>query len=331
MVSLISAQLAVLVIGLIAIVAYSWAWELNEAIVIVAVLSTTGCFLEQFNGVRAAYNEHYVSATLLFLIQSMVYAVGLLVPAARHNMVLSVVVLQGGYWLTNLTTCSLLLRKRMYLLRGRPTMLSFILRRRVMLGVADGSLMATLSFSVVWLETHASASVSAWFGTIVRLFQTFLTPVILLAFPLSSYLRIVWGERSPTQQRALIKATCLLGIGYGVTVAVALLVASSLYVDRLLHLQTPDWRQTVPIFALFGAIVTYSSYSSVAYIVLDQTLHLSAWIAIGTVAALASGAAASMIATPLEAVSSYALTAGFSLIAIVFWHSWLTRTKLSPR
>ena len=45
-------------------------------------------------------------------------------------------------------------------------------------------------------------------------------------------------------------------------VAVGLFVLSHFYVDRLLHLPVPD---DLLVFVLFGAIVAYNGYSSVAY------------------------------------------------------------------
>ena len=119
----------------------------------------------------------------------------------------------------------------------------------------------------MWLQFSASATTSAWFATIVRLFQTFLMPVVLLLYPLSSYLRIRWHSKSVVQQQTLTRLTLLTGLCYGAVVAVVLLGVSRLYIGYLLHLPVPDSR-VLPIFLLFGAIVAYSSYSSIAYIVL---------------------------------------------------------------
>ena len=100
-------------------------------------------------------------------------------------------------------------------------------------------MMATLSLSVVWLQTSASSTTSAWFATMVRLFQTFLVPVILLLIPLSSYIRILWNGKSVAQQQAFAKATLFIGLCYGAIVAVALLLVSRFYVGLLLHLPAP--------------------------------------------------------------------------------------------
>jgi len=323
--SLIVTQLLVLGVALTIIVIYGWVFQAHRAVLIVTMLSAFGVFFNQFNDVRAAYNEHYVSASLQIVLQSLIYAIGFLVPATQHSVVFGAVIIQGAYWLTSLTTFALLLRKRQYLLHGRPTMIKHFLRQGTMLVMADGFLMVTLSLSVVWLQASAAATVSAWFGTVVRLFQTFLVPVVLLLFPLSGYVRILWNSKSVAQQRAFIRATCLLGIGYGLIVAIALCVASGFYVDRLLHLPTPGLVGVIPIFALFGAIIAYSSFSSIAYVVLERPSRIATWTTVMTALAVVFGAIASRLVDPLGAVSVYALTVGLALIIILIYSSGLVR------
>ncbi len=323
--SLIVAQLLVLGVALTFIAVYGWVSHAHRAVLIVTMLSAFGVFFNQFNDVRAAYNEHYVSASLQIVLQSLIYAIGFLVPATQHSVVLGATVIQGAYWLTSLATFILLLRKRQYLVRGRPSMLKLFLRQGSMLVMADGFLMATLSLSVVWLQASATATISAWFGTVVRLFQTFLVPVVLLLFPLSGYVRILWNSKSAAQQRAFIRATCLLGIGYGLIVAIALFAASEFYVEQLLHLPTPNLSNVIPIFALFGAIIAYSSFSSIAYVVLDRPARIAMWTTIMTVVAVILGAVSSRLVNPLQAVSIYALTVALSLTIILVCSSGLVR------
>ena len=189
------------------------------------------------------------------------------------------------------------------------------------LALADGFLMTSLSLSVVWLQASASAATAAWFGTIVRLFQTFLVPIVLLLTPLSSYIRIFWNTKSVMQQQVLIKATLSIGLGYGAIVAIVLFFASWLYVDRLLNLPAPGGLfEILPSFLLFGAIVAYRSYSSIAYLVLDEFSHLSSWTAGVVAAAVLLGTATSFAIDPLSAINVYALAAGIMIIMVLFWN-----------
>jgi hypothetical protein len=193
-----------------------------------------------------------------------------------------------------------------------------VIRQGTRLAMADGFLMATLSLSVVWLQASTDAATSAWFATIVRLFQTFLVPVALLMIPLSSYIRILWNDKSIAQQQAYTKATLIIGICYGTIVAVSLLIASHLYIGWLLRLPVPNHVST---FFLFGAIVAYKSYSSVAYVVFSETAHLSSWTTVAIGAAVALGATTSLVVDPLTAIDVYALTAGLSMLVIVIWNA----------
>jgi hypothetical protein len=302
------------------VAAYLWVRDADAAVLFVAAIPAVGAFLNMFDNVRVAYNEHYVTATLLLVLQLVFYVVGFMVPATRHNLILGALVLQGHYLLASLITFALLIRDRPYLIGGRPTAVWRIAREGTLIAIADGFVIATMSLSVVWLQSSAGATTSGWFATIVRLFQTLLVPVILLLTPLSSYIRILWNSKSKAQQQALATATLGIGLGYGAIVGLALLIASQLYVDGLLHLPAPGslW-QILPVFVLFGAIVAYKSYSSVAYLVIESA-HLSSWTTLALTASLIIAAAASRAIDPLGVISVYSLTAGLSIIMVLFWN-----------
>jgi hypothetical protein len=285
---------------------------------IVSLLTAGGFFLITFDNTRAAFNEHYITATLVIICQTIAFTVGFLVRAAQQNMVLTLFVLQGPYWLANLATFALMLRDRLHLLRGRPDAVWIVLRQGSILGMADGFIMATLSLAVVWLQGNASADVSAWFATLVRLFQTFLVPVTVVLFSLSSYIRIEWKGKTAAEQKAFTCLTLVVALGYGMLVAVGLFVLSQFYVGWLLHLPVPRDRF---VFVFFGAIVAYNSYSAVAYIVLDEPIHLASWITAAIGVAVLLGAVVSQHVAPLSAVDTYAVVAGILLIGITSWNA----------
>jgi hypothetical protein len=120
--------------------------------------------------------------------------------------------------------------------------------------------------------------------------------------------------------QANAKATLLIGLAYGAIVAVSLFFASQLYAGWLLHLPMP---RDLAIFLLFGAIIAYKTYSSVASIVLDEIAHLSSWTASAVGAAVALGAAASFTVDSVSAINVYALAAGPSIILVLLWNAAL--------
>lgn len=320
-ISLVVANLVAFGLAVLLICAYCWAVGAGTGFLVVASFSAFGLFLNTFDNVRAAYNEHYITATLQVVFQTVFYAVGFAVPATRQDLFLGSLVLQGHYMLASVVTCCLLLRTRPYLMKGRAVAAWQFARQGVMLAIADGFIIATLSFSVVWLQASASSATAAWFATMVRLFQTFLVPVILLLLPVSSYARILWSSKSVEEQQAFAKTTLLAGLGYGAVVAIGLVVASHFYVGTLLRLAAPSGLfQFLPSFLLFGAIVAYRTYSSVAFLVLDEPVRLSLWIAAVIGGAVMLGAVSGLAVAPLDAINVYALAAALSTVAVLCWN-----------
>jgi hypothetical protein len=101
-------------------------------------------------------------------------------------------------------------------------------------------------------------------------------------------------------------------------VSIVLYIASHLYVSELLHLPVPD---DVAVFLLFGAIIAYRSYSSIAYVVLEDTRHLSTWTTAATGGAVALGVVASFRLTPIGTIDVYAVVAGLLLIGVTCWNA----------
>ena len=319
-VSLIVSNVIALGFALVIIGTYWWLRGGSVTLLVVCALPALMAFLNMLDTVRAAYNEHYVTALLQFGLQISIYTIGFLVPAASHTLIPAALVLLGHYIIASIVTGGLICARRPYLFTGLPVSTWRIAREGTMLAVAEGSLMATISLSVVWLQASASAATSAWFATLVRLFQTFLVPVILLLYPLSSYIRILWNRKTIAQQRAMMKVTLGLGLGYGAMIAVAMVIASQLYIQGMLHLPPPEqYFQLVPIFILFGAIVAFRAYSAIAFVVLEETSHLSMWTTAAVGVAVAFAAAASLITAPLAVVNVYALVAGLSITIVVIW------------
>lgn len=320
--SMFVAHMTSLLLIIVTVAVYCWASHAGSDIFVIAVATGALQVLGQFDDIRAAYNEYYISAITVIIVQSLSYLIGFLILAIRHDMVLSALVIVAPYIVSSTISGALLLYQRPYLLRGSPIAIWLVLRRGIMLAMADGFIMTVMSLSVVWLQTSATSTTAAWYGTVVRLFQIFLMPVVLLLFPLSSYIRMRWHHKSASQQQAFTKLTLLVGIGYGAVVSVALFVVSSLYVGMLLHLPLPKNMLVIsPIFLLFGAIIAYKTYSQIAYVVLDEAVHLSSWTTIAITTGVVLGAAASLVVEPMGAIGIYALVVGLATIIILTWNT----------
>jgi hypothetical protein len=288
---------------------------------IAAALPVISAFFNTYDNVRSAYNEHYVTATLMIILQLIAYTVGFLVPFTRQHLVVSAFVLSSPYLFASFIALALLLRKRSYLIGGTWQFTGRIVRDGTVYALAEGLLTATLSLAVVWLDTVATAQTSAWFATLVRLFQIFLVPVILLLLPLSSYIRVIWNASGPAKQRAFASMTLVLGLGYGALVGIALLFVSRIYIGGMLHLPAPDsLLYVLPCFLLFAAIVAYRSYSSIAYLVFDDPSHLSWWTTFAVMTAVIISAGSSLAIDALGAINVYAFVAGLLMIGVMIWN-----------
>lgn len=320
--SLLVAGLGALAAGLAIIFLYCWWRESDMSILIVSAIPVVSSFLNTFDNVRAAYNEHYVTATIQTCLQVGLYTIGLTVPATRESVVFASLILQGSYMIASFLTFLLLIRERSYLLTGNPVAVWPIVRDGTIISVADGFTLASLGMAVVWLQAAADDQTSAWFATVVRLFETLLVPVVLTVMPLSSYIRIRWNDHSTAQQRKLTQVTLAVGIGYGVAVAIGLFAATRIYVSQLLHLSQPGGLLSIlPCFLLFTAIVAYRTYSLVAYAVSDQSRHLSYWSTLAAFIGVAAGMAAQGLTEPLGVINVYALTAGTATLTVLVWNA----------
>lgn len=320
-VSLLTTNVIILSFALAATAAYAVSSAYGITVWIAASLPVLVAFFNTFDNVRAAYNELYVSTTLWLLLQTLGYAAGLLLAVTRQDIVLAALVLQAPAAIASIIAMSLLLWKRPYLLNGRPRVVRLLVRGGMAVSLADGLLMTSLSLSVVWFQWSSDAASSAWFATMVRLFQTFLVPVTLVLLPLSSYVRLIWSGKSEQWQRGFAMITILLGLAYGIAVGIALVFVSDLYVDGVLHLAMPRaWWMTLSIFALFGAIVTYKGYSSISYVVMNIS-HLSSWTTLAVLLAISVAMAASVLVDPMGALSSYAGVAAVLLVVALVWNA----------
>ncbi|MGE4047307.1 MAG: hypothetical protein AB7F35_20765 [Acetobacteraceae bacterium] len=319
-ITLIVVNTCALAVALSIIAGYTWMRGADAAVFVAAALPACAIFGNSFDNARSAYNEHYVTAASQFVFQTSLYTIGLLMPATRESLILAAVIIQGHFVLASLVTLVLLVRKRPYLLKGRPVNAWRMGRQGALVSTADGILMTTLSLAVVWLQASGNTAASAWFATSVRLFQMFLLPIVLLMIPISSYVRLCWNKQTVAKQRAFSKLLLAAALGYGIMASIGLLIGSELYIGGVLGLPDPDrWSLVLPIFLLFGAIVGYQSYASVAYLVLDDPAHLSSWITTGAAFAVAVAAITNLRIDALATINVYAAIAGSSILIALLW------------
>lgn len=311
--------------GMIALIAtvppillYGWLIGSPGWAIAISIFAPICALANIFDNVRFAYNEHYVTATLYLLFQIVAYAIGFLVPMMSRDPILAALVLMGPLFLASTCGALLLLRRRAYLLHGRHRS-----GRRALIGegmrisLADGLMFGMLNLSVVWVDRAGSAALSAWFATLVRLFTSAMSPVVLLLTPLSAYVRLIWAGTTSRRKRLIITATVGLSIGYGLFAGGALFIATRYYLEEALHLASPGpWWLVLPIFLMLGAMIAIKSYSLVAYMVLDSR-HLTNGATAILFIALPVSVLCAWMATPIATLATVSLCVAIPLVALL--------------
>lgn len=298
----------------VALVVIAWQWwtTVSGVLMLVALIPVASATTNLFDNVRAAYNEHYVTAGIQFAVQMTLYAAGIEISAFSRNPLLAGLVIGGGSMIASIIAGLALLRAHPALRGGCPRRVRMVVGHATGAGLADGLLMGGLALAVVLVAARADPVLGAWFATIVRLFQTFLAPVLLVLLPIGSYLRMGWESRDPASRRRVVMASFASGVAYGTVVALALAVMAAFYMGRVLGLPAPATSVSIAVFALLGAIVLYKSYTSIAFLLLDLR-HL----AIGSTAIVAASFAVAALPVGVAcALIGYAMVTTLGLLLL---------------
>jgi hypothetical protein len=278
-----------LVAAVILSVATARSWS-NPVFLFVSLLQIFGGFLNVFDNSRASYNEHYVTALLQMTFQIVIYAGVYLVGLPQGSVALAGLTLVSPYALASITTLLMLLVQRPFLLTGKVEGVRIILIPAIGVMLADGALAMLLNVSVYWLQMMHYAAMAAWVGTFVRLFQSFMSPVLLILFPLTTYISMRWTQMTPQRRVLLHKLFILAGFAYGLIVGGGMAFLGPLYIDHMFKLPIRGDRLDVLALSLFmGAVIAQKTCTMLLYAVSDAR-----FVSFGTavVSALGIGAAA---------------------------------------
>jgi hypothetical protein len=133
---------------------------------------------------------------------------------------------------------------------------------------ADGALAILLNVSVYWLHVEGSPEMAGWVGTFTRLFQSFMSPVLLILFPITTYISIGWQRMTERRQLLLHKLFILMGFLYGIIVGGLMALAGPQYIGHMFKLSVSGDRIDVAAISLFmGAVIAQKAYTMLLYAV----------------------------------------------------------------
>jgi hypothetical protein len=275
--------------------ANSWT---TPAFVLISLLPVLASLLNVFDNLRASFNEHYITAFLLLVFQTVIYAAVYLIGLPKNEVTVAGLALQSPGILASLTNVILLLAQRSYLYAGKIRGLRPMLFPAFGVMLADSALAFSLNLSVYWLTFSGNAEMAAWVGTFARLFQSFMSPILLIMFPITTYISMRW-EKMPSERRLrLHKLFILIGFIYGFTVGAAMAFAGPLYIDHMFNLSVHGDRVDVLSLSLFmGAVISQKAYTMLLYAVSEAR-----FVSFGT-------AIVSMLGVGIAAIASHWLPA----------------------
>lgn len=316
MMSCLAAGLALIMTGA---TFHSWT---RQVFMLMGLLPVLCAYFNTFDNLRASYNEHYVTALFQFLFQSTIYAAVYFIGLPSGNVLTAGLALQSPYLLASIATLVFLLIKRPFLISGQivGARTMFIPTMAVILG--DGAIAIISNGTIYWLQVSDQAAMAAWTGTFTRLFQSFVSPVVLILFPLTTFISSRWRRMTAKWQRLVHKAMLLIGVGYGAIVAIVMSVAGPWYIDEQFSLGVRgDRLDVIALSSFMGMVVALKSYTMLLCAVSEAR-----FISFGT-ATIAAGACALAAATsfylpPMRALDVLfaSMSAGIlALLCIDYW------------
>lgn len=296
-----------------------FAHRISHIAAIAAFFPIMSAALNLFDNIRAAFNEHYVVAALLFAFQLVIYLPVAILHPGINGMIVAALIMQAPGMLTSTAQVLLLVVQRPYLLRGTLSRVPEILRGSLVFSLGEGALAGAINLSVFFLGSYGSPREGAWYGTFVRLFQTVLSPLLLFMFPLSAFVATKWPGLSAGKRIRLIRWAYVFGLFYGGVFALALAVGSQRFLQYFYHIPPiGSSLQVVAISVFFMGIMSERAYGMIIFAI-DNGRFLSAGTFVAVLLAAAAAASAAAWSAPLQTLSTFGFIGGLGLLVIMSW------------
>ncbi|QPF87116.1 hypothetical protein IC762_12800 [Bradyrhizobium genosp. L] len=306
-----------------AVTASSW------SLAALSILPVAAASANIFDNLRAAYNEQYITAVFLTISQLIIYGIVIYFGVAQGAVFTSGLVLTLPFVVSSLLTFLMLIRERPILinLKFSPE-IPKILRSALLVTLADGAVFAALNTSLYSFGALGATDVAAWYGTLMRAFQTLLAPVLLVLLPVTTFVALKWPHWPLQTRLRAIRTMAMVGLSYGCVVASVIYFGSDHYLSIFHDLPRPTTFDLVAIALFFGAIVAQKAYAQLVYSIAEARL-----LSLGTFAVVLAASVAAVVGWvtggPHRALEVLALGMGLPMILLVAIHHliWRSGTK----
>lgn len=259
-------------------------WPIELAFTTALVSFTS--LLNIFDNIRSAYNQHFVTAGFQCVFQTIVAVIFYLNIVSVHSIWLAALMIQGPFLAASISTMALLMIERPYLALGRPSYFKQVIASGSLMMTADGLFTAIISLSVVFLGAIWGAAFASWYGTLIRLFQTLVTPALLILVPLSSFAALKWVTGSAHLRRLILRLIILSSVIYALAMSAVMYIMGRLVIGKFFHIHYQE--QPSMMVAFCGIMFSYMMYKSYTVIIytLDEARALTSRVVFGLLAAL---------------------------------------------
>ncbi len=320
--------LSVSVMFLVGYVSLS-SWD-SGVLIFICMLPVLASFLDSFDSIRASFNEHYVTAKLQFGSQVIIYGAVIFLGLPQGALLLCALIL-FPYAYASIGTMFLLLFRRRYLLHGKIKGLKSFFLSSLAVTFSTGVLSSIMGFVIYWVSQNVSADYAAWIGTFNRLFITFLSPLMLILFPLTSFISIHWEALSLEQKIKMHLVFVIIGLGMGTLIASAIGIAAPFYIDYMFDFTVKGELWDVIALSVFlGAIVAQKMYSMLLYSFCEGL-----FMSYGSIAIVLIGGFLATISyfwlPAKESLNVLFFTIGLGLPVLLLFESWRQQEELKHK
>lgn len=311
-------------VGLIATLTAS-----SPSLVVVALTPLAAAFANTFDNIRAAYNQHYITAILQTIAQCVIFGFAFYSGVGPSAVIFSALVLYLPYISASICTFIALKYERPELRFVLPTDLRETFKAAAYVVLADGATTSALNASLYGLGALGATEGAAWYGTLMRAFQTLLAPVLLILLPMTSFVAIRWANWEATTRRKAIGAVGLIALLYGCFVGLSVAIGGNYYLQFFfpwVPVASSDALACVGFF--FGTIIAQKIYVQLIYSV-DEARGLSLTISASVFVGLLAGIASSAWVAPLYSLEVFAIATSIPLLAAILVDQTIRRQSLS--
>lgn len=252
----------ILIVGSIVTILIVYYANYSTSLVFISILPLFGAALNVADNIRAGYNQHYITAGLQSLLLCLTIG-SVLIVGLSDSIILVAICLTMPYILASVLSMGILLRQRPYLRRIPKRMhLSRLSEEAAVATASDGFVTLATNSLVFVLPIIGAPTFAAWFGTLVRLFGSLISPIILIALPLSTFVGSKWQVLPEEKQIKIVYISTISSFLYAFMGLLIIIFGGYFYMNAYFNFQSPPTLLVHSLIcSIFFGMAAFKGYS----------------------------------------------------------------------